>query len=169
MKLLIVLTFLLIPLVNQAQMDCTDFLKTERQYAPYVKDNLSKSARCKTGKKYSVILPLAEGTDYRIMFYASPIFNNDINFKIIDQNKNKVVVDRPGKSAENKGEASVLEDSFDEKTGKVIHPYFDFSPEAATNLEIAIDIPATPESVLGCIGILVFSKKSDGNYDWKEK
>ena len=96
-KLKLIALIIFIPVaINAQSLDCPSKLKLMHPKAPYSFNNLSKSAQCYTGKKYEFMLPLIQGKDYRIAFYASPVFNNDINFRIIDMNSGTKVLDLPG-------------------------------------------------------------------------
>ncbi len=142
LKLLALIIF--IPVAMNAQsLDCPSKLKLMNAKAPYSFNNLSKSAQCFTGKKYEFMLPLMQGKDYRIAFYASPIFNNDINFRIIDMNSGTKVLELPGESDEAAKGKCVLREYFDEDLNKMVHPYFDFHPSSSTTLKIIIDIAST--------------------------
>ncbi|MCQ2976197.1 MAG: hypothetical protein MJ211_15460 [Bacteroidales bacterium] len=132
-----------IPLGLQAQ-NCSQFQNSRKPVQPYRYNTASKSATCMTGRKYEFVLPVIKGLEYRIQFYASPIFNNDIDFKIIDMSTNETVVDVPGKLGSNQeakanGETA-LQDFFNEKKKKIEHPYFDFTPESSTSLKIMLDV-----------------------------
>ena len=82
-----ILLFILIPAGILAQdLDCPSRLRMRKATPPFKFNSLSKSAQCVTGRKYEFVVPLNAGRDYRISFYASPVFNNNINFRIIDVN-----------------------------------------------------------------------------------
>ncbi|OQY04780.1 MAG: hypothetical protein B6I20_02405 [Bacteroidetes bacterium 4572_117] len=124
----IVLILFLSTTIFAQSLDCPSNLKMRHPSPPFGFNDLSKSAQCLTGKKYEFLLPLTKGKDYRISFFASPVFNNNIQFRIIDVNSGKKVFDLPGESeANNKGEC-VLKAYFDNKLNKLVHPYFDFFP-----------------------------------------
>jgi hypothetical protein len=145
LKLLALIIFIPVA-INAQSLDCPSKLKLMHAKAPYSFNNLSKSAQCYTGKKYEFMLPLIQGKDYRIAFYASPIFNNDINFRIIDMNSGTKVLDLPGENEGGGKGTSVLREYFDTDLNKMVHPYFDFHPSSSTTLKIIIDIASTDKS-----------------------
>jgi len=165
---------LTLPLLANAQVDCSDFFKYRKANPPFNYNSLSKSAVCVTGNKYEFIVPLTKGFDYRLQFFASPVFNNQIDFKIIDLNTNEVVMALPGESMDMAKGTCVLKAYFDEKTSKQVHPYFDFYPPNSTTLKIIIDVkpiqvvqntaagaynaPAPREK--GCITVLILDRPS---------
>jgi hypothetical protein len=165
---IIALVVTLLPLTFFAQ-DCSDFFKFRRPESPWTYSSMSKSALCLTGNKYEFVLPLTKGNDFRLAFYASPIFNNQIQFKIIDQSSGKPIIDLPGEVEGDKPYSCVLKDFFDEKSGKQTHPTFDFFPETTVNLKIVIEVkpvkhePGTPETKeRGCITVMVLNKPAAG-------
>ncbi len=175
LKFNIILLILFIPVTIFAQsLDCPSRLKMRRATPPFSFNDLSKSAQCLTGKKYEFVLPLSKGKDYRISFYASPIFNNDIQFRIVDVNSGKKVLDLPGETeASNKGECA-LRAYYDNKLGKLVHPYFDFYPSSSTQLKIIIEVASSeqenstdsnfsaPETRnKGCITVFVQDQKAE--------
>ena len=174
LKFKIILLLLFIPVTFFAQsLDCPSRLKMRRPTSPFVFNDLSKSAQCLTGKKYEFILPLTKGKDYRISFYASPIFNNEIQFRIIDVNSGEKVLDLPGQTeASNKGDC-VLRAYYDNKQAKLIHPYFDFYPASSTQLKIIIEVASTEQGSSnanfnapetrnkGCITVFVQDRKAE--------
>jgi hypothetical protein len=148
---------------------------------PFKFNDLSKSAQCISGKKYEFLVPLMKGKDYRFMFFADPIFNNQINFRIFDMNSNKVVLDLPGESADMAKGTCVLREYMDKMTKKAIYPYFDIVPTNATTLKIIIDVlapavesttsatttsdqssfKAPEEKKKGCVTVFIQDKNSD--------
>lgn len=180
MKILkFILLFILIPAGILAQdLDCPSRLKMRKATPPFKFNSLSKSAQCVTGRKYEFVVPLNAGRDYRISFYASPVFNNNINFRIIDLNTGQKVMDLPGESSnyDQKG-TCVLRPYIDPSSGKSVHPYFDFYPASSTQLKIIIDIPsikqensengsnfnAPEERKRGCVTVFIQDKKSADN------
>ncbi len=175
LKLKFILLLILIPAGILAQdLDCPSRLKMRRATPPYKFNSLSKSAQCLTGKKYEFVVPLNAGRDYRISFYASPVFNNNINFRIIDMNTGQKVMDLPGEVIEyDKKGSCVLKPYTDPASGKSIHPYFDFYPSSSTQLKIIIDIPSIKQSEnegsnfnapeerrKGCVTVFIQDKKS---------
>ncbi len=132
----------MMPFAADAQ-NCSSFLTMRKPEAPYRYNTASKSATCFSGKKYEFVLPLTAGTDYRIKFFASPVFNNDIQVKIVDLSSGEAVVDLPGcppDGQEPRKGNTCIQDYSDAKTGKLIHPYFDFNPQQSTSLKIMIEI-----------------------------
>lgn len=175
LKLLVLTIFIPVALSAQS-LDCPSKLKLMRAKQPYTFNNLSKSAQCFTGKKYEFMLPLIQGKDYRIAFYASPIFNNDINFRIIDMNSGTKVLDLPGETEGGEKGTSVLREYFDAELNKMVHPYFDFHPSSSTTLKIIIDIASTDkkstetdesafkapeERQKGCVTVFIQDKKAE--------
>ena len=140
--LLVVLVSL--PLGLQAQNTCADQMKMRKPVAPYRYNTASKSAMCQTGRKYEFVLPITKGMDYRIQFFASTVFNNNIDVKIIDMSTGEVVVNVPGKLSEGNEPVSpqqtALQEFMDIKKNKFIHPFFDFSPVSSTSLKIMLDV-----------------------------
>jgi len=175
-KLKLIAILIIAPIALAAQsLDCPSTLQLRRATPPYAYNDLSKSAQCYTGKKYEFVVPLMKGKEYRFSFYASPIFNNAITFRIIDMNSGQKVLDLPGETASSAKGECVLRDYFDDATNKMVHPYFDFYPNGSTNLKIIIDIAAdnagkpstegvsqTPEEKKkGCVTIFIQDKKSE--------
>jgi hypothetical protein len=175
-KLKLIAILIIVPIVLTAQsLDCPSTLQMRRATPPFVFNDLSKSAQCYTGKKYEFVVPLLKGKDYRISFFASPIFNNKISFRIIDMNSGQKVLDLPGETSSSAKGECVLREYFDEAQNKLIHPFFDFYPSSATTLKVIIDIaagegekPATegvsqaPEDKKkGCVTIFIQDKKSE--------
>lgn len=133
---------MLLPLAYVADaQDCQKQLTMRTAVKPYRFNTSSKSATCLSGRKYEFILPLTKGSDYRIQFFASPVFDMNINFKIIDMNTNETVMDLPGKvgSFDTPEKGKMVLQPYEEK-GKIVNPYFDFYPEQSTSLKIMIDI-----------------------------
>ncbi|MBP5503168.1 MAG: hypothetical protein J6Y24_10320 [Bacteroidales bacterium] len=144
-----ILKFLLVVLVSlplglQAQnTTCVDQLKMRKPMAPYRYNTASKSAMCQTGRKYEFVLPITKGMDYRIQFFASTVFNNNIDVKIIDMSTGEVVVNVPGKLQDDEPKSpqqTALQEYMDLKKNKFIHPFFDFTPVSSTSLKIMIDV-----------------------------
>ncbi len=86
------------------------------------------------------MVPLMKGKDYRISFFASPVFNNRITFRIIDTSSGDKVLDLPGEVDEPAKGNCVLREYLDPGLNKMVHPYFDFQPTSSINLKIIIDI-----------------------------
>ena len=174
LKLKIILLLLFVPLgILSQSLDCPSRLKMRRASPPFSFNDLSKSAQCLTGKKYEFVLPLTKGKDYRLSFYASPVFNNDITFKIIDLNSGKKVIDLPGQTIDSRKGECVLRAYFDDKSGKLVHPYFDFYPASSIQLKIIIDVASIEQAKAnenfsgpevrkkGCITVFVQDKKAE--------
>ncbi len=170
---LLALFVFLFTVVQLSAQDCTDYLIYRNPLPPYKLDSQTKSATCQAGKTYKLVLTLSKGKDYRISFYASAIFDNQIQFKIIDKSSGKVVVDLPGESENNAKGTAVLRPYL--LADRMIHPYFEFHPENTTKLEIIIDVrtPQATDEVLkrGCVGVFVLNKLVENygfeNHPWK--
>jgi len=175
-KLILLLVIAPFFALAQPQLDCSDFFKYRVFPQPWAYNTLSKSAVCLTGTKYEFNVPLTKGTDYRLSFYASPVFNNNIQFRVVDQGTGKTVMDLPGESETAAPWSCVLKDFYDEKSGKTVHPFFDFYPETSTILKIIIDVKgiaasdqqggnagykAPEQKEKGCVTVLILSKPSD--------
>ncbi len=174
-KIIILTLFVSSVFTAEAQfLDCPSKLKYMRPKAPYKYSSLSKSAPCLTGKTYEFMLPLTKGKDFRISFYASPIFNNKIKFKIIDKNTGEKVMDLPGETEmSSKGEC-VLKGYFDDDIGRIVHPYFDFYPSSTVTLRIVIEVESIEQSSSsnsnlkvpevrnkGCVTVYIQEKKGE--------
>ncbi|MBN1250534.1 MAG: hypothetical protein JXR51_14840 [Bacteroidales bacterium] len=138
-KLIIIILFIPFWVFSQS-LNCPSTLTMRVASAPYKFNNLSKSAQCLTGNKYEFVLTLNKGKDYKISFYASPVFNNNIKFKIIDLSTNQIVLDLPGETENSMKGECVLKAYFDDKQGKEVHPSFNFYPDNTTSLKIIIDV-----------------------------
>jgi hypothetical protein len=175
-KIKLIFALIIFPLALAAQsMDCPSTLSLRKATPPFAFNNLSKSAQCVTGKKYEFMVPLIKGKDYRFTFYASPIFNNQINFRIIDMNSGEKVLDLPGEGTSAAKGQSVLREYFDEGLKKMVHPYFDILPNSSTTLKIIIDVlsadteektdqssfKAPEERKKGCITVFIQDKVSE--------
>jgi hypothetical protein len=176
LKFKIILLLLFIPLNIFAQsLDCSSRLKMRQPTPPYKFNDLSKSAQCLTGKTYEFVLTLTKGKEYRMSFFASPVFNNDIQFRIIDLNTNQKVLDLPGETeASSKGEC-VLKSYFDDKQNKLVHPFFTFYPESSTQFKIIIKVASSenandaessnfnaPETrKKGCVTVYIQDRKAE--------
>ena len=146
LKLSIIVAFLALPFFGSAQGCSKDInFQKQRIQKPWHFNDLSKGATCLTGKTYEFILPLTKGKDYRLQFFAAPVFNNKINFKIIDQSTNQVVMNLPGESPDNREGTCVLHDFMDEDTFKEHHPHFDFFPQTSTSIKIIIEVESIPQ------------------------
>ncbi len=174
-KLLFILALGLLPLFSNAQAKCSDFFQYRTPEAPYQYNDQSSSAVCVTGQTYEFILPLTKGKDYRLKFYAAAVFNNRINFKIIDQSTHQTVLELPGESPTREEGTCVLADYFDEDSGKPHHPYFDFYPVTSTTLKIILEVLPVPQpesdpNVMkqvkverGCVTVVILDKPSDNS------
>jgi len=172
----IIALFLVFPLFSDAQSKCSDFFKYRRPEAPYEYNDQSSSAVCVTGQTYEFVLPLTKGKDFRLKFYAAAVFNNRINFKIIDESTHETVLDLPGESSTREEGTCVLADYYNEDTGKSSHPYFDFYPATSTTLKIIIEVLPVPQEKSddpnikkqtkinrGCVTVVVLDKPSDNS------
>jgi hypothetical protein len=176
-KIKIILVLIIFPVALFAQnMDCPSTLGIRKATPPYSVNDLSKSAQCVSGKKYEFMVPLMKGKDYRFTFYASPIFNNQINFRIIDMNSNEKVLDLPGESTNQAKGSSVLREYYDADAKKTVYPFFDIVPSNSTTLKIIIDVlnsnvppaggdqssfKAPEEKKKGCITVFIQDKTSE--------
>jgi hypothetical protein len=128
---------------SYAQSSCATFLNMRKAAAPYRYNTASKSATCFSGKKYEFLLPLTKGNEYRLQFFASPVFNNEVQVKIVDMNTSETIIDLPGhveNGMEPKKGNTILQDYMDSKTNKLVHPFFDIVPQQSTSLKIMIEI-----------------------------
>jgi hypothetical protein len=171
LKLIAILIIVPIALTAQS-LDCPSTIQLRRATPPYAFNDLSKSAQCFAGKKYEFLVPLMKGKDYRLSFYASPVFNNKIKFTIIDMNTSQKVLDLPGETETNAKGECVLREYFDTPSNKMIHPFFDYYPASSTNFKVIIDIAgdkpasegvsqAPSDLKKGCITLFIQDKKSD--------
>ncbi len=161
LKLLLLLVMAL-SFASYGQTDCSSFLASLKAESPYNLNSLSKSAKCVTGHTYEFVVPLQKGYEYRIIFYASSVFNNDLHFKMIDLNTNDVIMDLPGKLPPDqnveKG-TTVLQAYYDEKLNKEVHPYFSIIPQTATNIKIVIDVEEKTDLIQGCVTVVILDKE----------
>lgn len=163
------ITLFLLPVSLFAQMDCSIFLSNLKPESPFSMNSLSKGAACVSGHTYELVIPIQKGYQYRIVFYSSPVFNDDVDFQIIDLNTNKVIVKAPGKLPEGsfpaKNGETALQNFFDEKTSKEVHPYFDVLPSTSTNLKIIINVKEKPDLIKGCVTVVVLDRPFEvGNF-----
>lgn len=165
-KILFVL-LLALPMFTFAQMDCSKTLSNLRPDPPFNLNSLSKSAVCVSGHTYEFVIPLVEGYQYRFIFYASSVFNNDLHFKITDLNSNKEIINLPGKSDDNARGTAVLAPYFDEKTYTETHPYFDVLPVSSTSMKVVIEVDEKVDLIKGCVTVVILDKefKSGGGFD----
>ena len=162
LKFQLVFVLLLVPFFSIAQIDCSNF-QNRKAEPPYEISSLTKSATCITGHTYEFVIPLSKGYEYRILFFASSVFNNKVNFKIVDLNTSETVLDIPGESNSRERGTCALAPYYNVKLNREIHPYFDFFPQSTTNLKIIIELEEVGNAVKnkGCIKVLVIDKKSD--------
>ncbi len=180
----------MMPVAAQAQ-NCADFFSSRIATPPYRYNTASKSSTCYSGSKYKFVLEVAANVEYRVQFYASPVFNNEVQVKIVEGEGN-VLVDLPGKvDDEPKKGTTCLQDYMDPKANKLVHPYFDFSSQNATRLTFMIDIKdhleyteepqydewgnltgmtkkaiipeGGPEKVKGCFTVYIMDKPAETN------
>ncbi len=163
---------LLIPLWVSAQtLNCPSTLKMRRATAPYKFNSLSKSAQCLTGKNYDFILTLYQGRDYRLSFFASAVFNNNIIFKLVNLKTNETILDLPGEIKDEYGDSNkktALVGKTD-RNGRVIHPHFDIIPEYTTQFKVMINVASTGKKTStgyedrkrGCITVFIQDKKAE--------
>ena len=180
MKSKIIILFAVIflsPLFSEAQGKCSDFFKYRKPDATYEYNDQSSSAVCVTGQTYEFVLPLTKGKDYRLKFYAAAVFNNKINFKIIDESTHETIIDLPGESQLREEGTCVLADFYNEDTGKSTHPYFDFYPASSTTLKIIMEVLPAPQGETsdnpnikkqvklnrGCVTVVVLDKPADNS------
>ncbi len=170
-KIIALILFVSITGVILAQNDCSNFLANRKAVPPYKLSSLTKSAPGRSGGHYKYEVPLQKGKEYRIMFFASPSFNNQLHFKIVDKNTGKVIIDLPGENpqTQNAKGTAALAPYHDNTLNKDVHPYFDVIPTSSTILEILIDVAPAPtktddmgnkyqEDIFGCIGIVILEK-----------
>ncbi len=157
--------------VALSQIDCSNFLANRKAEPPFKLSSLTKSAPGRSGGHYRYEVPLQTGKEYRIMFFASPSFNNQIHFKVVDKNTGKIILDLPGENPQTgnaKGTAA-LAPYYDQKLNRDVHPYFDIVPSSPTILEIYIDVADAPtktdemgnkykEDIIGCIGVVILEQ-----------
>ncbi len=167
-KFLIAL-LLTLPLLSFSQIDCSGFLKNLEPEGGFHLNSMSKSATCISGHTYEFVVPVKKGYEYRFVFYASSVFNNDLHFKIIDLNSNNEVMNLPGKLDNNgipKGPGeTVLQAYYDDKLNKEIHPYTSIIPSSTTNLKIIIEVAEKKDLIKGCVTVVVLDKEfSEGTF-----
>lgn len=178
-RILILIMAIALPYFVTAQGACTNNLDFHRLRVqdPWSYNDLSKSATCVSGNQYEFVLTLNKGKDYRVQFFAAAVFNNQMTFKIIDMSTQKTVMDLPGSVYEPGPGKVALDDYFDEDSGKMVHPFFDFFPASTAKLKIIIDIPAAKQTVeasanyqapeqknKGCLTVIVFDKPAAGGW-----
>jgi len=163
-KILIAL-LLTLPLLSFSQIDCSGVLKSLVPEDGFQLHSLSKGAPCISGHTYEFLVPVQEGYEYRFIFYASPVFNNDLAFQIIDQNQaagSNIVMDLPGKLPNGqlpKKNQTVLQAYYDEGLAREVHPYFTIYPQSSTTLKIVIDINEKVDLIKGCVTVVILDKE----------
>ena len=165
-KAKILFVFLLaLPIFTFGQMDCSKTLSNLEPDDPFNLNSLSKSAVCVSGHTYEFVVPLTEGYQYRFVFYASSVFNNDMHFKIIDLNSNNEIINLPGKSADNAKGTAVLA-PFTDKNYNSIHPYFDVLPASSTSMKIVIKVDEKVDLIKGCVTVVILDRHfEDGSFN----
>ncbi len=157
--------------IYSQDFDCLTKLKMRQANAPYKINELSKSAICKTGEKYEYNIELKKDKDYRLSFFASSVFNNKINFKILNKTTGELLINLPGVSIDDV-QGCALKEYFDDKSNKLVHPFFNFSPKVYTQLKIIIEVDLEPDKHLlhtnnllasndqkkGCVTVFVQTK-----------
>jgi hypothetical protein len=156
------------------QMDCASTVKYRNASSLYEFDGQSRSAICYTGQKYEHSVVLYSNIEYRFSFYASSIFNNNIRFKLINLSTGELVLDLPGEAA-GSNTSAILEDYYDPKLRKFVHPYFEIFPEHDTNFKVIVEVGeqkplsgshgsvvlVDPDQKKGCVTIYLQSRKSE--------
>ncbi len=178
-KIKVLMLILAFALPYTASAQCTNRLDFHRMRVkqPWSYNNLSKSATCTSGNQYEFVLTLTKGKDYRIQFFGAAVFNDDMQFKIIDMSTQQTVMDLPGTIYEPGPGKQVLTDYFDEDRGRAVHPFFDFFPASTSKLKIIIDIPVAKQEIeasddykaqeqknRGCLTVLVLDKPAAGGW-----
>ncbi len=79
---------------------CGDFVNSQPRTYGYNFNTMSKSGTVKTGKKYKFVFTLNKGKVYRFAFFASSGLNNNMDFKITDQNSGQQILYLPGQVEE---------------------------------------------------------------------
>ena len=159
-KIVLFLLFIVSPFVSSGQ-DCSSFIKYHKADYPYEYNGQSKSATCVSGNTYKFLVTLSKSKKYKISFYASSIFNNRMDFKIIDKSSNDVLMERPGESDKNNKEGSVLvAPSYMDREGK--YPHFEFIPKSTMKLQIEISVKKSEHQKTGCVGVLIQDKPKEG-------
>lgn len=161
------------PIFSQ-EIDCLTKVNMRQAKAPYQINSLSKSAVCRTGEKYEYNIELEKDRDYRLSFFASSVFNNKINFRILNKTTGELLIDLPGVSLDDV-QGCALQAYFDNRSNRMVHPFFDLSPGIDTQLKIIIEVdPETSKYELntkdilashtqkkGCVTVFVQSKSAE--------
>lgn len=163
-KIKILIGFLLtLPVLLSAQpIDCSSLLNTLTPEEPYEINTMSKSASCISGKKYELVIPLQADYEYRFVFYASPAFNNDINFKMLNLSTNDIIFDVPGhvgESDEVKKGTTALQPYWDTELDKSMHPFFIVRPTTSTNVKLILDVLSKDDLIQGCVTVVILDRK----------
>jgi hypothetical protein len=157
-----------------AQMDCASTIKYRYTDPPFVFNEQSKSAICYSGQKYEYDIYLLSNIEYRFSFFASSVFNNNIRFKIINKSTGELLLDLPGEAAGNNTSA-ILQDYYDKKQNKFVHPYYDINPEKDSQYKVIVEVgdlkqsnelsnsvvKINPDQLKGCVTIFLQSKNAD--------
>ncbi len=175
-KLTFIVIMALVPFVAEAQSCAEQVELHKRILKPYQLNDMSKSAVCVSGSTYEFKIPLTKGRDYRLQFYAAAVFNNKINFTIIDESTHETVLNLPGETFDRKVGTCVLASWYDEDAEKEYTPYFDFYPPTSTTLKVIMEIPDAPQDAAvngvvppkkfnrGCVTIVLYDKAADGTW-----
>lgn len=142
-KLLLSLAISLIFVVSLSSqtLDCGSLLAIRKSTDSYKFDPSTMSLQCITGKSYDIPLILSPGKEYRISFFAGSVFDNIMNFRIVDTETGETLLDIPGENESMKKGTCALRPYYDYASGNLIYPYFEFFPEKKMNLKVIIDIP----------------------------
>ena len=164
---LLVLVALLVSNFTFAQ-NCDVFMNKLRASAPWEISSYSITRSCTTGNNYAHDIVFMEGIDYRLMFYASSNFNNDLHFIIENADTREELINVPGVDDADThifGKCALHPvvkhiDDYNE-----FHPYFDFKIKGSTKIRIIVKVNEFKEyghvvEKSGCIKILVLQKKS---------
>ncbi len=175
-KLALILIATMSPLFSEAQ-NCAEQVDLHKKFIkPFQLNDMSKSAVCVSGSTYEFKIPLTKGREYRMQFYAAAVFNNKINFTIIDESTHETVLNLPGETYERKVGSCVLASWYDEDTEKEYTPYFDFYPPTSTTLKVIMEIPEAPQEKAadggvapkkidkGCVTIILYDKPAEGSW-----
>lgn len=170
-KLSLILFLAISPFLSDAQNCAGQIELYKRAERPYKLNDMSKSAVCVSGNTYEFKLPLTKGKDYRLKFYAAAVFNNKIEFTIIDESSGETLLNLPGETFDRKVGTCVLASWWDEESEKEVHPYFDFYPTSSTTLKVIMEIAEAPQPTpaadgtkppkkfnRGCVTVMVFDK-----------
>lgn len=143
MKKLIFILIVVIYTTNvfSQNTDCSNIFNYRKTDKGYTLNHQSKSALCKSNASYEFTIVLEKNIRYKLSFFASSVFNNDMRFTLKDSLTKKVLLDLPGKTeTSNKGE-TVLSAYFDKYSNKMIHPSFEFFSTERSVINVYIKIP----------------------------